>query len=119
VKASTRSNINHCMQGVKKAFNDFREKDDPRDSIASWRVFVTDEVDLTNSKDASSGERGLAVGKTKPFHAETNSPHLTALPIVSFREGVFCNTFIYAGAPMLPEGSDAHNRGNSHTSFQI
>jgi hypothetical protein len=103
IKASTRSSVNHLLQGAKGVFDGQRENGDPKFHINARRVLFADETDITNATEGiSAGKRALATGKSVPYHAlKGDEPHLTAFPLISPIDGLVCISFILAGSPTV------------------
>ncbi|HYE75448.1 MAG TPA: hypothetical protein VEF04_19050, partial [Blastocatellia bacterium] len=81
---------------------------DPAFHIDMARVFVLDEVAVSNSEDGvSAGNRAFGVGCSKPFHRQGSSdPHITAVPLVNMARGLICNTFIVGAPPTVAPNFD-------------
>jgi hypothetical protein len=101
--ASTRGYVNHLMQGIKNIFRQLRAPGDPMYFLSRVRVLVVDEVDITNeTAGVSAGTRSLHVGKVKARHSLSGSEnHVTAIPLVSLRDGLISCTFVVAAPPTV------------------
>lgn len=100
-KASTRSNVNHALQGVKCAVGK-RE---------SWQVFAVDEVDVS-ANDKATGKRAYALEGLKPIHL---TGHITCVPFTCLNGSVIANPFIVAGTEsLLEKGRDMHSPKPEH-----
>ena len=99
VHASTRSNVNHALQGIKHAIGG---------AIESWRIITVDETDVSANR-TGLGERGFSVGVTKPKQlAPSNTVHTTCVLFLTLDGEVASNSFVIASQSLPADFREAN-----------
>ena len=104
-RASTLPNVARAMNGIMEAIGHRAE---------SWQIVGADEIDVSVN-DEGLGEKHIGVGKVKPTHcAPNNTPHLTALPFVSYSGALVHTCYIVnsCSVPKFPNKDDQLTEGS-------